>query len=186
MIETDRLLLTQWQEDDRGHFHAMNSDKDIMTFFPYRKTREQSDALFTTNAENLAASGLGFRALRLRSSGTFIGMIGLLRTDLEPFIPKDTVEIGWRILPTYQNNGFASEAAAALLDFGFKTMRLKKIVAFAVETNEPSIKVMQKIGMTARPDQSFLHPRVPDTHRQLQPHVIYEIKSLDGINPSER
>lgn len=68
-----------------------------------------------------------------------------------------------------------TEAAGALLDYGFEERKLGEIVAIAVATNTRSIAVMKRIGMYCDPSRGFEHSGVPDTHPQLRPHVLYAI-----------
>jgi len=78
-------------------------------------------------------------------------------------------------LPEHWHKGFATEAAHALLSYGFDILKLDEIVSFAVQNNLPSIAVMQRIGMTAEPERNFDHPRVPDSMPHLKRHVFFRI-----------
>ena len=91
-------------------------------------------------------------------------------------LPEGTVEIGWRLAPEFWGRGYASEAARAWLDRGFRDMGLDEIVSFAVRDNLRSVAVMQRIGMVADPGRDFDHPGVPDELPQLKPHVFYALK----------
>jgi RimJ/RimL family protein N-acetyltransferase len=82
------------------------------------------------------------------------------------------VEIGWRLAKEYWGNGYASEAAAACLRFGFENLKLKQIVAFTAAANKRSMAVMERIGMTRNPDDDFDHPNLAPGH-PLQRHVLY-------------
>ena len=84
------------------------------------------------------------------------------------------VEIGWRIASEYWNRGYASEAARAILTFGFETLQLEEIVSFTVPGNFPSRRVMEKIGMEHNVVDDFDHPLLPVGH-PLRRHVLYRI-----------
>lgn len=172
-LDTPRLLIRNWRESDRAAFHFLNSDDEVMRFFPFRRTRAQSDDLLDRIRLDNEARGYGFAALELRATGECIGFAGLQPQDIVAARPAGTVEIGWRLAPAHWGRGYASEAAEALLEFGFETLGLEEIVSFAVWNNERSIAVMRRIGMVAEPSGDFDHPRVPDTHRQLRRHVLY-------------
>lgn len=58
-----------------------------------------------------------------------------------------TVEIGYGVVPDFRNRGIAFEASAALIDWAFRTQGVKRVVAECYETNEPSIRVLDKLGM---------------------------------------
>jgi RimJ/RimL family protein N-acetyltransferase len=177
IFETERLILRNWDdsEGDRELFFEINSDDRVMEFFPFRRTRAETDAVFARMQEMIAKTGLGFYAAELKSTGELVGFIGLVRTDMEPHIPLGTVEIGWRLAARYWGKGLASEGAKAALAHGFETHGLDEIVSFAVYNNERSTAVMKRIGMRQDIPSSFIHPRVPDTHLYLKPHVLYRI-----------
>ena len=89
---------------------------------------------------------LDFWAVEVLTIAPFIGFVGLAVPRFEAhFTP--CVEIGWRIGAEYWNRGYATEAARAVLTFGFETLRLNQIVAFTVPANMASRRVMEKIGM---------------------------------------
>lgn len=84
------------------------------------------------------------------------------------------MEIGWRLAKEHWGLGYASEAAWTALRCGFDRVALNEVVSFTSETNLPSQKVMQAIGMHHAPQDDFDHPRLADGH-PLQRHVLYRI-----------
>lgn len=175
-IETERLILRHWQDNrsDRDVFFRLNNDPQVMRYFPARRTRVEADALFDRVRASVDAHGYGWAAACMKDSGEPVGFTGVAPVDYfsAAFLPAD--EIGWRYVPQVWGQGLASEAAAALLVHARHELALTRIVAFAVESNLPSISVMRRIGMTERPDLAFDHPLVPGTMPQLRPHVLYE------------
>jgi RimJ/RimL family protein N-acetyltransferase len=175
-LETDRLIIRNWEERDRDLFFEINSDETVMHYFPFRRTREEADEVFDRVRAMLADSGFGFYALELRDSGDTIGYGSLVKTDhLEPFIPAGSVEIGWRMAVRHWGKGLASEAARALLAHGFEHHGLDEIVSFTVVDNARSRAVMERIGMHRDHDADFDHPRVADSFPHLKPHALYRI-----------
>lgn len=173
---TKRLVLRNWQEKDRDLFHEINSDPVVMEFFPFLRTRAQSNELFERLRDIIANTGLGFFALADRDTDSVMGFCGLSRvTKLEPDLPDGTVEIGWRLSRRHWGQGYITEAAEKLLEFGFLEKDLNEIVSFAVATNERSIAVMQRIGMIAAPHRDFDMPGIDDAHAALRPHSLYAI-----------
>jgi RimJ/RimL family protein N-acetyltransferase len=83
------------------------------------------------------------------------------------------VEIGWRLAAKCWNQGLATEGARAVLQFARDTLGLEAVVSFAVRDNNPSRRVMEKLGMTF--EAEFEHPRLPEGH-PLRTHVLYRIK----------
>lgn len=178
-LETERLIIRNWEERDRELFHRINSDDDVMQFFPFRRSRAEADAfLDRIRAEN-EARGYGFSALELKQGGACIGFAGLHADNVAPSRPADAVEIGWRLAPEFWGKGYVSEAAEALLAFGFEELGLNEIISFAVWNNDRSTAVMRRIGMTRDLEADFDHPRVPDTYPQLKRHVLYSLKRQD-------
>lgn len=178
-LETERLIIRNWEDHDRELFHRINSDDEVMRFFPFRRSRAEADTfLDRIRAEN-EARGYGFSALELKESGACIGFAGLHADDVAPSRPAGTVEIGWRLAPEFWGKGYVSEAAEALLAFGFEELGLDEVISFAVWNNERSTAVMRRVGMRAEPEGDFDHPRVPDTHTQLKRHVFYSLKRDD-------
>ncbi|TKT80109.1 GNAT family N-acetyltransferase [Aquamicrobium sp. LC103] len=174
-IETPRLIIRNWEERDRDLFHRINSDDRVMEFFPFRRTREEADAFMETIRAANEERGYGFAALELRETGECMGFAGLHSDSVAPARLPGAMEIGWRLAPEYWGKGYVTEAAEALLDFGFVTLDLDEIISFAVWDNDRSTSVMRRIGMAAEPESDFDHPRVPDTHPHLKRHAFYRI-----------
>jgi len=180
ILLTDRLRIRTWAdtEADRAFFHRVNSDDGMLKYFPWRWSRAEADEKFDLMRERSIANGLGWALAEDRSTGTPLGFTGLAKIRDEDVICKG-VEIGWRYVPEAWGKGLASEAARALLVHGFDEINLDRIVAFAVTHNTASIKVMQRIGMTARPDLDFDHPSIPDDAPKLKRHAFYEMFAHD-------
>jgi RimJ/RimL family protein N-acetyltransferase len=173
---TERLTLRNWEEKDRDLFHEINSDPVVMEFFPFLRTRAESDELFDRIRGIITETGLCFYTLADRETDDAMGFCGLSRTTkLEPHLPDGTVEIGWRLARRYWGHGYITEAAERLLQFGFEEKQFPEIVSFAVADNARSIAVMRRIGMTAAPDRGFDMPGIDDARAELRPHVLYTI-----------
>ena len=176
-IETDRLILRDWREGDRPVFFEMNSDRKVMRFFERPRSRAEADALFDQFVREMRRDGYGFWALQLRDAGQVIGFTGLRDIQFDaPFTPA--VEIGWRLLPRYWGNGYATEAARACLAHGFSQMGLAEIVSFAVADNWSSRRLMERIGMRREPGYDFDHPGVT-SGSPLARHVFYRLTAAD-------
>lgn len=176
-LETPRLVLRNWIDGDRDLFREIFSDPKVMEFFPYRRSHAEADETMMRVREMIERDGVGFFAAVLKETDEPIGFCGLSLTNLEPALPKDTVEIGWRMATRFWGNGYVTEAARALLAFGFETKGYDEIVSFAVGGNRRSTAVMERIGMHRDPQGDFDHPRVPDSHPHLQRHVLYRLSA---------
>ena len=91
------------------------------------------------------------------------------------------MEIGWRLAREHWGLGYASEAAWTALRCGFDRLQLDEILAFTTETNLPSQKVMQAIGMHYDPQADFEHPKVA-ADDPLRHHVLYRITRAQWLD----
>ncbi len=169
-LTTERLLLRPWTESDLDPFARLNADPVALRHYPAPLSREQSDALAHRSQALIERQGWGQWAVELRATGQCAGMVGLNVpvADL-PFQP--CVEVVWRLLPELWGQGYATEAAAASLDYGFKILSLDEIVAYTALPNLPSQAVMERLGMQRQPG-CFPHPALPAGH-PLSAHVLY-------------
>jgi RimJ/RimL family protein N-acetyltransferase len=173
-IQTARLRLRAWRDDDLPAFAAMGDDPKVMEFFPKRLDRVESNALAVRIRENFARRGFGQWAVEIPGIADFIGFVGLSVPGFSAhFTP--CVEIGWRLTHAYWGHGYATEAARATLEFGFERIGLDEIVSFTTAANRRSQAVMERIGMTHNPADDFDHPVIPDGH-PLRRHVLYRIR----------
>ena len=175
-LQTERLYLRQWQASDFAIFAQINADPEVMRYFPKVLSTELSNTIANKCQQLIEDNGWGFWAVSLKDcageTNNFIGFVGLNHTHADlPFAPS--VEIGWRLHKDYWGHGYANEAAQAALQFAFETLALSEVVAFTAVINQPSQKVMQRIGMIDTQD-NFYHPRLNANHR-LAEHVLYKI-----------
>ena len=178
-IRTERLILRNWEERDRELFHRINSDETVMEFFPFRRDRAQADAKMDEMRAEISRQGYGWTAVEIAETGQCIGFVGLHGAEIRPVVPAGSIEIGWRLAPEFWGRGYVTEAAAALLDYGFETLGMPEIISFAVANNHRSTAVMERLGMRRDPSSDFDHPGVPDTHPQFKRHVFYRMTRED-------
>jgi len=111
-------------------------------------------------------------------------LIGLAEPRFEAhFTPA--VEVGWRLAREHWGNGYAVEGACAAVAFGFEQLGLDEIVSFTTVANEPSRRVMERLGMTHDAAGDFQHPLLaPDD--PIRPHVLYRLPRAvwEGQAPS--
>ena len=173
-LKTDRLMLRRWRTEDRTPFAALNADPVVMVHFPAPLSPEQSDRTAEWMDAAFDERGYGFWAVEAPGVAPFLGFVGLNLAGFDaPFTPA--VEIGWRLAREHWGHGYATEAARAALDFGFRELDLPEIVAFAVPANLRSRAVMERLGMTHDPADDFDHPGFPEGHR-LRRHVLYRAR----------
>src|SRR5579871_2555189 len=105
MIETPRLILRPWRDDDLEPFAAMSVDPEVMAFFPALMTREQSAAMIARLQSTTARDGFGFWAVEVRGGAPFVGFCGIQRVPFDAhFTPA--VEIGWRLARPHWGHGY--------------------------------------------------------------------------------
>lgn len=173
-METDRLNLRQWRQDDIAYFAALNADPKVMAHFPATLTAKQSQQSLTRHKNLIAQNGWGFWATELKNNNVFIGVVGLLKQEENNGILKNPfVEIGWRLAAEHWGKGYAPEAAKKALQFGFEELQLTEVYSFTTLENQNSQRVMTKIGMH-NTQQDFNHPKLPSGH-PMERHCLYKI-----------
>lgn len=171
-LEGPRVRLRPWRlPEDLAPLFAINGDAEAMRFFASTHDRAESDAWGRRIAAHFDAHGWGFWVVELPGVAPLAGVVGL--QYLMPDMPgAPGVEIGWRIAPRFQRQGLAEEAARLALAHGFGKLALPRIVAFTPPANEPSWRLMQRLGMAREAD--FDHPRLPQGHA-LRQHRLYAL-----------
>ena len=173
VLETERLILRGWRQDDLDQLAAMNASDEVMRFFPDRPNRAQSAAMLTRINDHMSRHGFCFWAMERVEDGRFLGFTGLFRPAFHAhFTP--CVEVGWRLRSEAWGHGYATEAGRASLEFAFDRLGLDELVSMAVADNLPSRRVMERLGMTRRPEDDFGHPKVPFDH-PFRRHVLYRL-----------
>ncbi|MDQ0389676.1 GNAT family N-acetyltransferase [Streptomyces mutabilis] len=170
-IRTERLLLREWRASDLEPWAAMNADPVVREYFPGTLTREQSDASVAGFQADLERRGWGWWAVEVAATGEFVGFTGL--DPVEEGMPFDGVEAGWRLARPAWGHGYATEAARAVVSFGFEELGLAEVLAVTTATNLRSRAVMRRLGMTRDPADDFDDPDVPEG--PLRRSVVYRI-----------
>lgn len=172
MIETPRLILRGYRDEDLGDFAAVNGDPRVHAWLGGPIDRVASDAIAARVNTHIAEHGFGFWAAELKATGRVVGFIGLQRVAAGALPVGPAVEMGWRLAPETWGQGLASEGAKAALDWGFANLAEDEIIAFTAETNLASQGVMRRIGMIHDPSRDFDHPRLAEDH-PLRRHVVF-------------
>lgn len=145
ILETDRLMLREIRNEDFDELYRMNSDPEVMKYVGDGTTRnydQMEKEIDMLMSHYIRKPGLGIWATILKGNKKFVGASGLVYYD-----NTTEIEIGYRMLKEYWNKGYATEASYGLLNYGFATLKLAKIVSSAHVDNIASQRVMQKIGM---------------------------------------
>jgi len=172
-IETERLILRQWRDEDLGPFAVLSADPEVMELLMGPIDRAQSDDKVNRYRWLLEMRGFGYLAIEAPGIADFIGVVGLAVSPPElPF--AGAIEIGWRLARPYWGQGYATEAATAALGDGFSRLGLTEIVSFTALLNRRSRAVMERLGMIHNPKDDFDHVGVPEAD-PLRPHVLYRL-----------
>jgi RimJ/RimL family protein N-acetyltransferase len=175
ILETSRLILRTWEKQDIDSMTVINQDPKVCEFLPAIGNRASTEAGVHKIMQHYEEHGFCLYAVELKSTHEFIGWVGLAIPSFDaPFMPA--VEIGWRLSSNHWNHGYATEAAKAVLDYAFNTLGLDEIVSFTAVNNQPSRRVMEKIGLLHHPEGDFDHPRLEKTHLLCR-HVLYRLKN---------
>lgn len=178
-LETKRLRLRQWKDSDLAVFSKMSADPSVMKYFPATLSESDSNALAKRLKDIISIQSWGLWAVEIKESDEFIGFTGLNKPTYDlPITP--CVEIGWRLATQYWGKGYATEAAIAVLNFAFDTLKLLEVYSFTAVINQPSIAVMERLNM-CNLKQNFKHPRLPENH-ELREHVLYRVTAQQWVN----
>lgn len=145
LLETKRLALRQICDDDLDALHRIDSLPEVMRYVGpgHARTREQVMASIARVRQlYLDRPGYGVWPGILKGSNELAGVFMLV-----PYPETGEVEVGYRLHPHHWGQGYATEGARALIDYGFETLGLQRIIAIAYPENAASIRVMQKAGM---------------------------------------
>jgi RimJ/RimL family protein N-acetyltransferase len=144
ILETQRLKLREFRQDDLDDLAAMVADEDQMGFYPRPKTRDEASAWISWNLALYKEYGFGFWFIESLATSSFLGYCGIRPLALEGASEN---EIGWHTRKTCWNQGIATEAATAARDLAFRRFALSRLVAIIHPDHIASRRVAEKIGM---------------------------------------
>ncbi len=144
VLETEKLILRRLNNDDVNEVLELRGNAETMKFIPRPLAKTTDDALAhikTINDKIESNEGINW-AICLKDNPKFIGLLGLYKIYKENF----RAEIGYMILPDFNNRGIVSEAILAVNNYGFDVMNLHSIEAVIDPENFASEKVLIKNG----------------------------------------
>ena len=154
ILETDRLLLREYVEEDADAFFKLNSDPEVLRFVPDKRLLNVEQArqiLIDHPIADYRKYGFGRGACILKSTGEQIGFAGLKYLE-----ELDEVDVAFRLMRTHWGLGLATEAALAAVRFGFADLDLKRIIGLVIPENIASVRVLEKTGLRYIGSVSFL------------------------------
>ncbi|BDY04492.1 GNAT family N-acetyltransferase [Ferrimonas sp. YFM] len=143
-LETERLRLQRFSLEDVDGFFELNNDPVVLKYTGDKPFDNKDQvAAFISDYAQYQLNGFGRWSLYLKETGEYLGFCGLRRAE-----PGAEVDIGFRIMRRHWRQGYALESAIAALQLGFGRYQLDRIVARAMEDNQASHAVINKLGMT--------------------------------------
>ncbi|MDQ1232540.1 ribosomal-protein-alanine N-acetyltransferase [Paenibacillus sp. SORGH_AS306] len=143
-LETQRLLIREIQHSDWEAIHTYTQLPEVTQYTAWGPNTEADTKAYVEEAiaQQQQSSRQDYEfAICLKDEGVLMGGIGI-------HVHNTNAEIGYVLNPDYQGNGYVTEAARAILAYGFETLDVHRIYATCRPANIASEKVMQKIGMT--------------------------------------
>lgn len=170
------VVLREWTEADFAPFAEMNSDPEVMRYFPRTLTETESRASFDRLRAAISQRGWGLWAVE--SDGRFAGLTGLWEPSFSaPFMP--CVEIGWRLRREFWGCGVAFAAARKSVAYARDRLRLPELVSFTSVHNLPSRALMERLGFARDREGDFDHPSI-EAGSPLRHHVLYRLPLRAG------
>lgn len=172
-LETPRLTLRSWEPDDIPQMASINRDRDNNLYFTRLLDDAQTHAFANEQNDSFARTQMGLMAVERNEDRQFMGYCGLAVPKFEAhFTP--CVEIAWKLGKAFWGCGYATEAARAVMAYGFDTLKLNEIVALTASINMASRAVMTKLGMRHDPKDDYKHPNLNKNDR-LSDLVLYRL-----------
>jgi len=143
LLETERLRLRAVTPEDVEELVRLHDDPEVARYMGLRD-RDWHEWRIEASREEWAERGHGFVVVLDAGSGRFLGRTGL------KFWPEfGETELGWVLRPEARGHGFATEAARAVLDWGFESLDVPFVTAMIRPGNDPSVAVAERLGMKA-------------------------------------
>jgi [ribosomal protein S5]-alanine N-acetyltransferase len=146
ILTTKRLLLREFEEEDWQAVLVYQSDPRYLRYYPWTQRTEQDVRAFVRMflARREEEPRTKFQlAITLAPQGQLIGNAGIRMNTPD----AEEADMGYELDPRYWGRGYATEAASALLAFGFRELKLHRIWAQCMAENTASAHVLEKIGM---------------------------------------
>lgn len=144
IIETSRLYLRQLTLKDISNLSLVLSDKDSMKYYPHPFSLKEVTRWIERNIERYKKEGFGLWAVIRKSDDQFLGDCGITLQNIDGEILP---EIGFHIIKTFCNMGYATEAAEACKKYSTEILGFKSIYSYSEVENKASQRVSSKIGM---------------------------------------
>lgn len=164
-LYTERTYMRKFRIDDTVDLYNLNLDPEVIQFTGDKAFESITEAKnFLEQYDQYDKYGVGRLAVIDRKTHKFMGWCGL---KFSPHLNE--YDIGFRFFKEFWNKGYATETSRKCLEFGFKNLKISKIIGRSMAENKASIKVLEKIGMTFTKNFDF------DSYEG----VVYQITKAD-------
>jgi RimJ/RimL family protein N-acetyltransferase len=178
---TDRLVLRRdWLPEHRASLARMCGDPRLMRFMVKLWTPADADEAIARWQASFAERSYGIWCVTERATGAFVGMVGVKDTLAGDPFPHVETEFAWRVDEPFWGCGYAGEAAIAAGNDAFARASIESVMAYTAASNAASRRVMEKLGLTYRPEENFTHPTLPDDDLRKN-RVVYRIGAADWL-----
>ena len=167
IVETDRLVIRELNENDFDNLAKILQDKDVMYAYEHAFSDKEVQEWLDRQLLRYRNDGIGLYAVELKSNGVFIGQCGLTMQD---YRDKRVVEIGYLFRKNYWHNGYATESAIAMKKYAFDVLNINEVYSIIRDNNIASQNVAKRNGMQK------IDTIVKHYYNIDMPHYVYVIK----------
>lgn len=142
-IETERLILRQFREEDFEAYAEICGDAEVMRYLGQFKPMDRAEAWrsMALHLGHWQLRGYGMWAVEEKATGRMIGRVGLWKPEGWP-----ELEVGWMLHRTCWGRGYATEAGRASLEAAFRVLGVDHVISVIVPENAASIRVAERLG----------------------------------------
>ncbi len=143
VIETSRLTLRGWRDEDLDGLAHMMADPAVTRFLGGTLSRNNTWRVMATFVGHWTLRGFGFWVVERKSDHAFLGRVGLWQPAGWP-----GTELGWALDAPFWGQGYAVEATRAALDYSFATYKLPKLISLIEPEHRSSHRLAERLGLT--------------------------------------
>ena len=154
-LETERLLLRWFREEDFPAYVEIATDPEVMKFIGGQQTEFEAWKAMSSHIGHWYFRGYGVFAVEEKSSGKMIGRIGFMNPPGWPGF-----ELGWTLSRTSWGKGYATEGARRAMEYAFTEMNRDHLISCIAPDNVSSAKVAERLGETVEGEAELLGKRI--------------------------
>ena len=149
-IETERLILRELLPSDARGMFALDSNPNVLQHIGIQPitTMDECRKIIRIVRDQYEKNGIGRWAVTLKDSYEFIGWAGLKLVNEQTINNhQNYYDLGYRFIERYWEQGYGYEATQAIINYGFKTLKIDKIHAYVTPDNLGSKRILEKCGL---------------------------------------